>query len=413
MKPLKSTDRIVALDAIRGFALFGIMFVNMTWFTGFAVLSPEQRKGLGTERIDEIVYWLVHVLVDGKFWSIFAFLFGVGVAIQYRRSQKSGQQFTGLFVRRLSILLSIGLAHAAFLWFGDIVSLYAAAGFVLLIFVARSDRTVLIWGGILLVAPILQMAIWLVVHLLTGDPNARDPGHGPGELLYLFGEGSYVQVFSANWEFLKERWVIAVYDGRFLKLAGLFLIGWWAGKRDIFHYPMNHKRLLYGVLLFALFIGLPANLVAFTAFPGVSLRPPSVSGWVVESVKTIGIPALALGYVSLLLLCFSAFPKTRFERMLAVTGRLSLTNYVMQSALGILMFYGYGFGQWGQIGVTWSIALILVTFGLQFVFSWIWLHFFHYGPLEWAWRCLTYGRMVSLRNSSRPELPTAKGELEV
>ncbi len=397
--PIRPTERLQLLDVIRGFALFGIMFVNMTWFTGFAVLSPEQRENLGTERVDEVINWMIEIFVAGKFWTIFAFLFGVGVALQFSRQRDNDQKnFMGHYVRRLSVLLLLGLAHAVFLWFGDIVSLYAASGFVLLIFVSRSKKTALIWGAILLVAPMLQMAIWLLIHNLTADANAQDPGHGPAELLQFFATGSYSEAFAANWAFLKERWVIAVYDGRFFKLAGLFLIGWWSGQQNIFSNPSQHRRLLWGVVLVAVLIGIPANVLAFTGFPGVSLRPPSFSGWLVESLKSIGIPALGLGYVAALTLFFSSFPDTWLARMLAVAGRLSLSNYVGQSVIGIVVFYGCGFQQWGRFGVTWSIVFIMSIFAGQIIFSWGWLRFFQYGPLEWVWRCLTYGRVVRLRN---------------
>ncbi len=397
--PTRNSDRIVLLDTIRGFALFGIMFINMTWFTGFAVLSNAQRERLGTLEIDETVNWLVEVLVAGKFWTIFAFLFGVGIAIQFERQGSSPRQFKRQFVRRIFFLLLMGLGHAIFLWFGDIVSLYAAAGIIVLFFISRSASSALIWGLILLVAPIAQLALWLFFYSFTEVADATDPGHGPAALLPVFGSGSYREVFAANWQFLKERWLIAIYDGRFLKLAGLFLIGWWAGRKGVLANPIKYRRLLVGAVLLALFVGLPANLLAHSVFPGVTLRPPSLASWSLEALKTVGIPVLGLGYVAAIAICSSSNALRRVFNVFAVTGRLSLTNYVMQSILGIVIFYGYGFRQWGTMGITGSIGLILGIFVFQFVFSHIWLHFFRFGPLEWVWRCLSYGTVFRMRKS--------------
>ena len=199
---LSQDRRLPTLDALRGFALFGIMFVNMTWFTGFAVLSPEQRQQLGTETIDQVTYWLIEVLVAGKFWTIFAFLFGTGAAIQFSKYQNDVLTWKRLYLRRVVILFLLGFAHAVLLWFGDIVGLYAAVGWIVLLMVNRSGKVSLILGLAFLAAPILQMAIQLLLHQYWGDPHATDPGHGPMEMLPAFSTGSYSSVLAANWQFL-------------------------------------------------------------------------------------------------------------------------------------------------------------------------------------------------------------------
>ena len=133
-------ERLALLDALRGFALLGILFVNMTWFTGFAVLPADRRAEMTTAPADAVTAWLIHFLVDGKFWSLFALLFGAGAAVQWARAQARGDDCTRLFLRRSFALIFIGLLHAVFLWFGDIVSLYAVVGLALLLFRRCSDR---------------------------------------------------------------------------------------------------------------------------------------------------------------------------------------------------------------------------------------------------------------------------------
>lgn len=409
-QPTQSHERIQLLDTVRGFALFGIMFINMTWFTGFAVLSSHQKNALGTARIDEWVHWLIEVFIAGKFWTIFAFLFGVGAAIHFQRfesklqnPESAPQAFSRLYIRRLAALLLIGLLHAVLIWFGDIVSLYAAAGFILLFFIKRPKRSALLWGCALMLAPILQLGIWLCIDQWAAAANQPALSHGPAELLPYFASGSYRDVLFANWAFLKERWWIALYDGRFLKLAGLFLLGWWSGNRGHLTRPSNHKKLLSSISIAAVLVGIPANLFAFSFFQGVMLRPLSLAGWLMESVKAVAIPVLALGYVSTISLFYLSCPNSRLARSFAVVGRLSLTNYVLQSLIGVTLFYGYGFQGWGMIGVTWSFGVIVLIFTAQIIFSWTWLQLFSQGPLEWLWRCMVYGKLIDLQNTKHDD----------
>ena len=405
--PVRPTERLRLLDAMRGFALLGILFVNLTWFTGFAVLSPEERVALGTESIDAIVYWLINVLVDSKFWTLFALLFGVGIAIQSERAQQRGVAFAPLFVRRMLILLLIGLAHAVFIWFGDIVSLYAFVGLGLLLFLRCDERRLLGWGLALVLSPIAVSGAWLAVHLATVDPAAPavNPGHGPAEMLARFSAGTYLQALDANWQFLVERWVRAVYTSRFLSLLGIFLLGFYVGRRGVFHAPERHGRLLRRVAVCGLLIGIPANV--YIVLAGVPLRPPSVEGWLVASVAAIGHLALALAYASLFTMAWSRPLVRRMLSPLAFAGRLSLTNYVLQSVVGVAFFYGYGLGWWGRFGITWGLVFLVALFGFQVLLSAWWLRHFAFGPLEWVWRCLTYGRRLPLRAGARRE--TAAG----
>ena len=396
--PVQASDRIPVLDELRGFALLGIMFVNMTWFTGFAVLAPEARAGLGTANIDRIAYWFIHVLVDGKFWSLFALLFGVGVAYQHKWAQSTGADFTSTYLKRVCVLFVAGMAHATLLWFGDIVSLYAVVGLVLLLFVHRSPRTTLIWSCILLLAPVVQLAGILIIHELQSNGIATDPGLGPAEMFRSFSQGTYLDVLIANWEFLKERWIIAFYDGRFMKLAGMFLLGWWLGNKNLFRVSLHSKRFWKFVLATGLLVGLPLNVIAYSFFEGVFLRPPSLDGWIVETIKSLATPTLCLAYVGAITLAnFSRQSRIGVSNLLATAGRMSLTNYIAQSLIGVVIFYGYGFGNWGQVGAALSIPLIIAIFGAQICFSCYWLKYFRQGPLEWICRCFTYQQLLPLR----------------
>ena len=373
-RPIASGERIVVLDALRGFALFGILFVNMTWFTGYAVLSPDQRQALGTAGIDGVASWLIHFLVDSKFWSLFALLFGVGAAIQYARASARGDAFERLFARRVAVLLFIGLLHAVFFWFGDIISLYAVAGFAILFCRRWSNRAILIGAAVCLLAPIVQGGVWLAVDQMVRDPAAPriDPGYGPAEMLVYFGSGTYAQAFAANRDFLTERWYLAVYEGRFFKLVGMFLLGFWAGRAGVLH-DADQRSLLKRVLLWGLLLGVPATAILMRLAEDVALRPPSAAGWRVSSLAAVGVPALCLAYAAgFALVCHSPIGR-RVMAIFTHAGRMSLTNYIAQSIIGVTIFYGYGLGLWGRIGTAWSLAVIGLIFGLQTLYSAWWL----------------------------------------
>ncbi len=390
--PIAQHERITSLDALRGVALFGILFVNMTWFTGFAVMSPEERAGLGTKAIDDVVYWLVHCLVDGKFWSLFALLFGVGFAVQLERGATPAR-----FVRRMTILLVIGLLHAIFVWFGDIVSLYAAIGFTLLLFARCRARALVIGAVALLLTPIVVNAVWLAIELATRAPGAElvDPGHGPAALLVGFSDGSYGVALRSNWAFLVERWVLALYTSRFPTLLGMFLLGFAAVRSGMVYEVARHAKAARRLLAWGLVVGLVAN--AFLASDAAPLRPPTWFGWICATIGAVGVPSLSVAYAGGLLLAYETKAGRRLLHLFEPAGRMSLTNYIAQSIIGVLLFYGFGLGWWGRFGITWSCGYIIVLFAVQSLASAWWLSVFEHGPVEWLWRCLTYGRWLSLR----------------
>ncbi len=388
--PAPSSERIATLDILRGFALLGILFGNLTWFTGFAVLSPAQRVALGTESIDRAAACWIHFAIDAKFYSLFSLLFGVGFAIQEERARRAGAAFAPLYLRRSIVLLAIGLAHAVFLWFGDIVSLYAVVGVALLFFRRCSERTVLRWALALLALPIVWSFVWLSVP-------SGDPGYGPAALLSAFASGSYAEVLDANWAFLEERWFLALYSGRFFKLLGLFLLGAWIGRQEILHEPERHIALLKRALGWGLTIGIPVNLALAFLIDAVPERPASWLGCARVAADSIGSSSLCIAYTSGLTLLLRSPSWQRRLAPLAAPGRLSLTSYVLQSAIGTALFYGYGAGLWGEMGAAAIVPLAVVIFALQLALSAIWLQYFRMGPLEWLWRALAHGRWLAFR----------------
>lgn len=386
----RSDERLVHLDVLRGFALLGILFVNLTWFSGWAVHGVAAPAAFEPTGCDLRASAVIHLLVEGKFYTLFSMLFGVGFALLERRCAERGVPLRPFFVRRMLALFAIGIAHATLLWFGDIVSLYAVTGLALLPFSGRADRTVFVAGITLLASPLVLYPIWFWIP-------AGQPGYGPANLLPVFGAGTWSEIVHANWRFLTERWWLALYSLRFPKLLGAFLLGLWLARRGIVTHPGAHRRLLARLLAFGLLLGTPANLWLASLIAAVPERPPSGQVWLRFSVDALAVPTLTLAYLAGVLLLATSPRGARVLAPLAHPGRLSLTNYVSQSALAAALFYGPGLALWGDVG---AARLCLVAAGIfvcSTIGSWLWLRRFRQGPLEWIWRSLAYGRTCVAR----------------
>ena len=375
-----SRERILALDILRGFALLGILFGNLTWFTGWAVTSPEQRADFAFPEIDAAVSWSISFLVSGKFYGIFSLLFGAGFAIFMMRCRERGDtRVVQRMLRRLAALFVIGALHGVFFWFGDIVSLYAVFG-VGLLFFSGVERPRLLWMALLMLSiPIAIAALWLWLP-------AYDNSYGPYELLPYFGTGTYAEILDSNWPFLVKRWFLALVEGRPFKFLGLFLLGYWAVQKGIALNPREHTQLLRKIAVWGLAIGIPANVALALVSPHRSemrfLHP---------AVDTIAVPSLAVAYCAIALLLLERPGWKHKLQWMAAPGRMTLTNYLGQSVICMVAFYGCGFSLWGKFGAVWIVPFAFAIFFVQTVFSALWLRRYRQGPAEFLWRRATYG----------------------
>jgi uncharacterized protein len=305
-------------------------------------------------------------------------------------------------LRRLVVLFAIGLAHIFLLWLGDIVALYALMGAVLLLFRRQSDRALIGWavtlwlvpvawsalihfGGVDLARPIYgrgmqTLAAWGIDATVGPLPYYRDTGYidalamRPGEAFFRLGD--------------------LVYQMRFAKVLAMFLIGLWVGRRAIHANPAAFRPFLRKVAGIGLAIGLPLSLArALVDMAGP--ETPAVR-FLVETLYCVSTPLLALGYVAVATLWW-ADGRQRFLVWAAPAGRMALTNYLMQTVLQSLIFYGWGLGLIGRFGLIFVFPVSLAIFVLQIFYSRWWLARFRFGPVEWLWRSLTYGRAQPLR----------------
>lgn len=406
--PIQRGERIEVLDVLRGAAIFGILIANMLVVSGYYFLTPEEQAALPTAASDGIVIYLIHVLLEGKFYSIFSLLFGIGFAVQLGRSAGKGTAFPALFRRRLSGLLLIGLVHAVFIWSGDILLLYALLGFLLIPFHRASDRTLLVSALTCLALPVLIYL--LLLALSAGDPfatmaGATAEGDGPdffATMLAGFRGTNWLDAWKSNLMMLAGRWVDLFITMRFPKVFGMFLLGLYLGRSGVGLDAGRDRGLLRRIAVVGIAIGVPANLLmAYLQEMGVYL-PASGPGLLQVVVAAIGVPLLALGYAASLVLVFHSAAGRRLLAPLGWAGRMALTNYLMHSVIMVAIFYGIGLGWYGRLGPMMTTALALLICLVQVPLSRAWLQRFQFGPVEWLWRQFTYRRAIPLR---RPAVP--------
>lgn len=400
IQPLSVSDRIAVLDVLRGLAVGGILIGNLQWFSGYGMLPPTLASL--HPATDQITRFLVHAFVEGKFYSIFSFLFGFGFALQIARAEERGDTNARLFKRRLLWLFVIGATHAVFLWAGDILSVYALMGFVLLLFRRKSERSLLKWAAILLAVPVAFYILSFVLFVAFAPPDVMTQISSMQFEMWSNGlrtvsNGSYTQIFSDyNLNMLFGRWMGLIMQMRLPKILAMFLLGVYAYRIGVFQNPAQHQVLIRRVMIYGLSFGLIANVI-FAAFAKSEADfPPTATGVIGVAAYAYGVPALALGIAATIVRLWQSGILKRALAILAPVGRMALTNYLLQSVICVILFYGYGFGLFGRFGAARATLIGIAIFAAQIAVSGVWLRLFRYGPMEWIWRQLTYGKRLSL-----------------
>lgn len=388
--PTIGQERLILLDALRGFALIGVLLVNLRDLTLYSFLTEPSKAALPTAHWDHWLDLSMAAVVDVKAFTIFTLLFGIGFSLQAERAAAAGAGFSR-FVRRMVVLLAIGFAHAYFFWWGDILRLYAVLGLFLIPLARARTRTLALLG--------IFIAVFLT-PFLRPLMNAILPAIGPAKAasaaaLASFQSASLPVMWSGNLEL--DRWTRISAWGLPFYVLGRLLIGAAIGRSGLLRDPTLHRRWWVRVLAILLPLG-----VALTAF--VMLRDQGafgpMQGWwrgeiaraLVRMARSGASLALGLAYVALFVLLFQEAGWRRWLEKLAPIGRMALTNYILQSLLALVLFYGIGFGIGPRFGLAGVLIATIIIFVLQLLASRWWLERHSFGPLEWLWRTLTYGK---------------------
>lgn len=411
MTPVQQAERIQIVDILRGFALFGILLVNMAIFA-----RPFQSMILPVDPslpwYDYAGEWLIHFLGEGKFYAMFSLLFGLGLVLLMERIEQRGGRFAPLYSRRLLALLLIGLVHAFLIWVGDILIVYAVLGFPLMLFRKARPRTLIIWAVVLLLIPqLFTLASTGLVQLGRSIPEGAaqiDQALALAKAGYVadverafrvYPTGNFLEITAQRFYDYTSMGIISFFYLGFTVMA-MFLIGMYFGKRKIFQDIAAHRPLFKKLLIWGLVLGLLGNVVYATLIMPLSRVDTSWTLLLATVSHGIGAPLLCLAYVSAICLLSLSPRWGKPLKVLAPVGQMALSNYLLQSITCTLIFYGYGLGLFGRMGSAMGIALTIAIFLVQIPISHWWLKCFKYGPAEWLWRSMTYLKLQSMKKES-------------
>ena len=403
LAPIAAAERIEAMDVLRGFALLGILLMNLEGFVG-----PVMASGTGLDPrltgMDRTVDLLVYVLVQGKFYTLFSLLFGMGFAVMSQRAEQANRPFAGVYWRRGLVLLAFGVIHALFIWAGDVLMMYALCSFLLLAFRPLPTRW-FVWLG--LAAYVMPIGFMLLMgamgSLLAGtegwDKAMAQIGVQMQTLIdserTAYGSGTYAE---ATWQRLKSTGMALSNITMFgFIVFGMFLIGAWFVRSGAIARPRDFPRLYAALRWVALPLGLLAMLGSVALAPTMDFATFNLRVSSAFTLQMIANLLMCLGYVAWVMRALGSPAWQRPLGWLAPAGRMALTNYLMQSLVCTWIFYGYGLGYFEQLPRAWQPLFALALFGVQVLLSRWWLSRFRFGPMEWLWRSLTYLKPQPLR----------------
>lgn len=401
--PVAGTERIVAIDVLRGFAVLGILLINIQ---SFSMVMAAYNNPTANDKLAGAGYWvwaLSFLVGDQKFMTIFSILFGAGVVLMTGRAAAKGARTGLLHYRRQLMLLVIGMAHAYLIWYGDILVAYALCGMLLYPLRNRSPRTLLILGMIVFsVASGLSLMagwslqywppesveanreMWAPPQEVIAEEIAHYRGGFSDQMLSRVPESVMMQSFVFFW------WTLWRAGGLMLVGMALFKLGILSAERG----PGLYRRLVM--------LGLPIGygLVAWGIWSntraGFSLEYSMFLG---SQFNYWGSLLVSLGYIGGVMLAVQNGWLAGLQRRLAATGRMALTNYLAQSLIATFIFYGHGLGMYERTSRPAQLAIVVAIWALQLAWSPWWLERFRFGPFEWLWRSMSYLRPQPMRRT--------------
>ncbi len=402
LAPVQTNQREIFMDVLRGFAILGIFIANLngfSWYNGDAkITSPYLLP-----KADDTMEFLHHMLIEGKFYSIFSLLFGWGIALQFKRADEKGINALPTVRRRLFFMLLLGAIHLL-IWPGDIVFFYAMLGFILLPLRKLSNKTLLITGCLLVLSPILLYWLKMTFPVLNypADITIKTATRVESTMFTIKSEQDFLSIMKHGDSWFEQvqmnivgffyRYQYLFFVSRIPKVLGIFLIGYVVGRSDFYKNILQYKTLLYWIIGVGLTIGLTANyfLAYYMSNHMGDYWQLKTKGWYQTIFYALGVAPLAMAYVGLFMLAFQSITGKKILSVFAPVGKMAFSNYILQSLIGSYVFLGPGLGYFGEVGPVYYTIFGLLVFICQIILSTIWLKFFNYGPIEWLWRSATY-----------------------
>lgn len=401
LTPVEEKQRIQSLDILRGIAVLGILIMNIQ---SFGLMSSAYSNPMALGELDTVnwITWLVgHIFADQKFMSIFSMLFGAGVILFIDKALEKGKKAGALHYRRNFWLLVIGLIHAYFFWYGDILVHYALCAFWVYLWRNASVKRLLIWGAIS-VAFGSAFAIFngfSIPFMPEASVNEIMASWKPGQELIDTEVGAYTSGFFQQIPY-RAQTVVFFQTFLFLTLftwraGGMMMIGMALYKAGVMSAEKDksfYRKLAlwgFGIGITLILLGVYQNIAHDWAWDFSMFFGGQFNYW--------GSMGVALGYIALIMLWTQSQSGEKLKSRFAAVGRMAFTNYLTQTLICTFIFYGHGLGLYNTMERWHLLPIVLGVWILQLLWSPWWLQRYYFGPFEWAWRSLTYWKMQPLK----------------
>jgi uncharacterized protein len=402
--PTPPGRRIVALDALRGMAVLGILMVNIQAM-GRPLFALGPALGPSLEGGDYLAWFVTHLFFEQKFFTLFSMMFGAGLVLLGERREAAGQSPAILHLKRSGWLLVIGLAHAYLIWAGDILVPYALCGLVVF-WCRRWPNWALIGSGLLLFAipaGVLAFVGWSVAfwpeEAVTSFQQQIGAASEPMNVLVEQYRGGWIEQMGARAGEALEMQTLVFLFWSFWLTSGLMMLGMALYKLGFL--TGNASARTYRLtLILAVLVGLPV-VIAGVLYQ--QAQPDAPQAFFYSALFNHGASLLvALGWAATLMLIIQHQIMTHLTELFTAAGRMALTNYLFQSIVGTFVFYGHGLGLYARLGWWEPIGIVLLVWIFQLWASRWWLRRYRFGPAEWLWRSLTYGQRQPMRQPAMP-----------
>ena len=387
---IPTSNRIEVLDVIRGFAVFGIFMVNVE-IMNCTFINQDAFNAQWTSTLDIISVRFLQLFFYSKFFPIFSFLFGVGIAMQALKAYEKNAYSKWFFIRRMLGLFVIGWLHIIVFWSGDVVHLYALLGLLTASFLKISNKYLLFWSALLLLFPYYDPVFEWFFNLIDFSPQLALSDYTSADIVEVIHNGSYMEGIK-----LRVSEYIANIPLLFSYLApvafSMFLLGLYFGKKRIIYSIDSYvNRIKWPILLTTIFTN-AYRLVFLLVLPHYEIY----SEYSAVLGKMMFVSDVVMGLFYLWLIAYLIrFKFWNFVLSpLKYVGRMALTNYIMQSAIGLFLFSSVGLSLYETLSPFQTILLAVSVFLLQIIYSKAWLKYFNFGPLEWVWRCFSYKKLL-------------------
>jgi uncharacterized protein len=405
LQPTRKDNRVDLLDVYRGFAVLGIFVVNIVVMNS-TYLNQDVFAQQWTSDIDKLAERILQLFFYTKFFPIFSLLFGLGISMQALSLKAKGELRFSFFARRMFILLLIGAAHITFLWSGDVLNIYAVLGLLVTLFLSRSNKLILGLSAFFLLFPFYDQLLAALFSLIHFQPEAFLQAYD-GELVHrIISQGSYYEgiMLRLN-EYMAN---IPMLLGFLAPVAlSMFLLGLYLGKNQLYK---SLNSFIHSIKIPMLTIAVLTNLYRliflfvlpqYEIYTNEILRPVFFKAMVLSDVAMGMFYLWAIGWL---------WYNSRLQLLLKPlrhVGRMALTNYIMQSVIGLFLFSSLGFGLYETLSPFETLLIAFAVYSVQLIYSKLWLTYYKFGPLEWMWRCFTYKKVLPIRKAKEKTLVTA------